>query len=159
MKNPMFAFAACLRHAFMSGAGVKDHEPVTHEQIMAWTEYDPPNVGAFKTMANVLAVAGREDAKVFVPAPSTTGVSIVAAAIRVGKVILSVQRPGRHNDIINDEFVRTAYSYDEGFLTSAGFFVDRETALELAIKSGQFKFGPDHRPTGTKRELFSEDLW
>lgn len=158
MRNPLFAFATCLRHAFMTGAGYeKDHEPIEVADLDRWVNYDPPNVGAFKTMADVLAVAGNEDAKVFVPAPSTTGVSIVAAAIKFGEIIISVPRPCRHHDAVNRlsiAFNLPICSYSEGFLTSAGTFVDRETALELAIKSGQF-----NAPAAGKRELFSEDLW
>lgn len=193
MKNPMFAFAACLRHAFMSGAGYeKDHEPIEVADLDRWVNYDPPNVGAFKTMADVLAVAAHseytqtlsrkefvetihaakqtvlnteefeaamrratEAIKAIVPAPATTGVSIVAAAIRVsGKFVLSVPAPGRHHDILNAQIITGVFSCSEGFLTSAGTFVDRETALELAIKSRQFT-----APAAGKRELFSEDLW
>lgn len=151
MKNPMFAFAACLRHAFMSGAGYeKDHEPIEIADLDRWVHYDPPNVGAFKTMADVISGASKEIEK-----PATTGVSIVAAAIRVsGKFVLSVPAPGRHHDILNSQIITGVFSCSEGFLTSAGTFVDRETALELAIKSGQY-----NAPAAGKRELFSEDLW
>jgi hypothetical protein len=93
----------------------------------------------------------------FLPVPkrTTTGVVIVAAAIRVdGRIVLSVPAPGRHHDIINAEFFPIEYAFTEGFLTSAGTFVDRENALELAIKAGQF-----NAPAEGKRELFSEDLW
>lgn len=190
----MFAFAACLRHAFMTGAGYeKDHEPIEVADLDRWVNYDPPNVGAFKTMADVLAVASREEVtetmvlhpnvfgryttgkvspivanieefeaamerankaiREFVP--STTGVSIVAAAIRVGgKFVLSVPSPGRHHDIINAEILNLGCAFTEGFLTSAGTFVDRETALGLAIKAHQYSV----TQLG-KRELFSEDLW
>lgn len=180
MKNPMFAFAACLRHAFMAGAGYeKEFEQIEVADLDRWTNYDPPSTGSFKTMAEVLHphVFGRyttgrippieefeksieranKAIREFLPVPkrTTTGVVIVAAAVRVnGAVVLSVPAPGRHHNIINAEFFPSEEAYVEGFLTSAGTFVDRENALELAIKAGQF-----NAPTEGKRELFSEDLW
>lgn len=195
MKNPMFAFAACLRHAFMSGAGYeKDHEPIEVADLDRWVHYDPPNVGSFKTMADVLAVAAHDEytqtltrmefvetmgavkqtiikteefeaamrraaeaIKAIVPAPATTGVSIVAAAIKFGEIVVSIPRPGRHSGAINKlSAIFNIPKIDgvQGFLTSAGTFVDRETALELAIKSRQYT-----APAAGKRELFSEDLW
>lgn len=188
MKNPLFAFAACLRHAFMTGAGYeKDFEQIEVADLDRWVNYDPPSTGAFKTMADVLASAERDEynqtmsrkdamtvignandfaeamqraTKLLVelqplPKRTTTGVVIVAAAIRVnGKFVVSVPAPGRHHDIINAEILLIGSSYTEGFLTSAGTFVDRENALELAIKAGQF-----NAPAEGKRELFSEDLW
>jgi hypothetical protein len=199
MKNPLFAFAACLRHAFMTGAGYeKDHEPIEVADLDRWANYDPPSTGSFKTMADVLAAASdRSDemqlmtrketvelkglakqlvinidefetsiarvnkafAELLPPVKrSTTGVVIVAAAIRIhangSDFVVSVPRPGRHHDIHNAEAFPLEYAYTEGFLTSAGTFVDRENALELAIKAGQF-----NAPAEGKRELFSEDLW
>lgn len=202
MKNPMFAFAACLRHAFLAGVGYENgYDRVDEADLDRWTEYDPPSTGAFKTMADIIAAAGCEEAtetmllhpnvfgryttgkvspivanieefeaamerankaiREFVPPPSTTGVSIVAATVKVDELVTSISRPGRHHDILNTFKINEGCEHlvIQGFLTSAGTFVNRETALELAIKSGQFKFGPDHRPVGTKRELFSEDLW
>lgn len=194
MKNPMFAFATCLRHAFMTGAGYGDDDHIAVADIVRWTEYDPPSTGSFKTMNDIIAASGHNEyvqtvtrkelvemtgavkqtivnteefekaierankaIREIVPVPSSTGVSIVAAAIQVfGEFVftVSIPRPGRHHDIINAGIVRSEFSFTEGFLTSAGTFVDRETALELAIKSRQFT-----APAGGKRELFSEDLW
>lgn len=194
MKNPLFAFSACLRHAFLSGVGYTgDYDRVDEADLDRWTHYDPPNVGAFKTMADVIAAAGHDKyvqtmtrkelvetmgavkqtivnteefeaamhraseaiREVLPVKRTTTGVVIVAAAIRVeGMFTVSVPAPGRHNDIINAEILRMGFSYREGFLTSAGTFVDRENALELAIKAGQY-----NAPAEGKRELFSEDLW
>jgi hypothetical protein len=190
MKNPMFAFAACLRHAFMSGAGYeKDHEPIEVADLDRWVNYDPPNVGAFKTMADVLAATGRKEfvetmhaakqtvlnteefeaamrraseaIREVLPVPkATTGVSIVAAAIKFGEIVISIPRPGRHSGAINKlSAIFNIPKIDgvQGFLTSAGTFVDREMALDLAVKSGQYR--PDACPPVGKRELFSEDLW
>lgn len=184
MKNPLFAFAACLRHAYMTGAGYGDNDHIAVADVIRWTDYDPPSTGAFKTMSDVIASAerdeynqtmSRKDAMTIIghstdfaeamqratkllselQPPAPTGVSIVAAALRVnGKFVVSVPAPGRHHDIINAEILLVGSSFTEGFLTSAGTFVDRETALELAIKSRQFT-----APAGGKRELFSEDLW
>jgi hypothetical protein len=197
MKNPLFAFGNCLRHAFMAGAGYeKEFEEIAVADLDRWTHYDPPNVGSFKTMADVIAAAGREEAsetmvlhpnvfgryttgkvppivanieefekamerankaiRDFVPVQrTTTGVVIVAAAVRVaGKFVLSVPAPGRHHDIINAGIFPMNNAFTEGFLTSAGTFVDRENALELAVKAGQY-----NAPAAGKRELFSEDLW
>lgn len=154
MKNPMFAFAACLRHAFMAGAGYGEMERISEADQRRWVEYDPPNVGSFKTIADVIA-ASEPISDLEPPKRTTTGVVIVAAAVRVnGAVVLSVPAPGRHHNIINAEFFPSEEAYVEGFLTSAGTFVDRENALELAIKAGQF-----NAPAEGKRELFSEDLW
>ncbi|QIW87618.1 hypothetical protein Ab1vBOLIVR4_gp101 [Agrobacterium phage OLIVR4] len=186
MKNPLFAFAACLRHAFMTGAGYeKEHEPIEVADLDRWVNYDPPSTGAFKTMSDVIASAerdeynqtmSRKDAMTIIghstdfaeamqratkllselQPPAPTGVSIVAAAIKFGELVISVPRPCRHHDAINRLSIafNTPIECEEGFLTSAGTFVDRETALELAIKSRQFT-----APAGGKRELFSEDLW
>lgn len=79
---------------------------------------------------------------------------VVAAAIRSGGVIITVERPGRHGDCIN--FLhRLGQDYaDQGFLTNRGRFVDRKQAARIAWEAGQ----------GSAREicngnLFSEDLW
>lgn len=195
MKNPFFAFAACLRHAFMTGAGYGDNDHIAVTDLVRWTDYDPPPTGAFKTVSDILSVAAGESdamqvmtrketvelkgmaqqlvvnidefetsiarvnkALAELQPPAPTGVSIVAAAIRIfvngSDFVISVPRPGRHHDIHNAEAFPLEYAYTEGFLTSAGTFVNRETALELAIKSRQFT-----APAGGKRELFSEDLW
>jgi hypothetical protein len=79
---------------------------------------------------------------------------IVSAAIRVGSVIVSVERPGRHGDCINFLHGLGVDHRDQGFLTSHGRFVDRREAALIAIDRGQ----------GAPRlicngNLFSEDLW
>lgn len=70
--------------------------------------------------------------------------------------IFSVDRPGRHHDVIR--IMTEAGSVDkpgrvQGFLTSCGVFVTRYQAAKLAMRAGQIekpKWG---------RELYSEDLW
>lgn len=60
MKNPLFSFANCLRHAFMTGAGYGDLDRISDEDIYRWCCYDPPEVGPFATMAEVIAAYRRE---------------------------------------------------------------------------------------------------
>lgn len=55
MKNPLFAFSACLRHAFMTGVGYDDFSRIDETDQRRWAEYDPPETGAFATMAAILA--------------------------------------------------------------------------------------------------------
>lgn len=85
-------------------------------------------------------------------------VLIVAAAIRVGKLTLSMPPPARHGCLIH-----AFYNYnrkvvvppsDQGFLTNQGQFVSREEAHRLAFMAGQIG-----RDAGASEELFSEDLW
>lgn len=79
---------------------------------------------------------------------------IVAAAIRVNGLILSLPRPYRHHDIIKhaaDLGIEEVLS-DQGFLTSDGEYVDRKVGKAIAIEAGQ-KF------LAERHQLFSEDLW
>lgn len=79
---------------------------------------------------------------------------IVAAAIRVNGLILSLPRPYRHHDIIKhaaDLRIKELLS-DQGFLTSDGEYVDRTRGKAIAIEAGQ-KF------LSERYQLFSEDLW
>jgi hypothetical protein len=55
MKNPLFAFGNCLRHAFMTGAGYGEMEKITDFDQKRWVEYDPPETGSFATMAKLIA--------------------------------------------------------------------------------------------------------
>lgn len=55
MKNPLFAFSACLRHAFMTGVGYDDFSRIDETDQRRWADYDPPETGAFATMAAILA--------------------------------------------------------------------------------------------------------
>ncbi len=69
----------------------------------------------------------------------------------------SVPRPGRHSDVARllcrAHPDASPFTGEQGFMTSAGRFVDRETAGRIALKAGQvadLQWGPS---------LFSEDLW
>ena len=79
---------------------------------------------------------------------------IVAAAIRVNGLILSLPRPYRHHDIIKHaaDLRIKELLFDQGFLTSDVEYVDRGVAKFLAKEAGQ-EFLTE------RSELFSEDLW
>lgn len=82
--------------------------------------------------------------------------TIVAAAIHRGGMVCSVPRPGRHHDVIRAMAragIPIPITGEQGFLTSAGLFVDRRLALGIAENAGQLIEGPGHG------ELFSEDVW
>lgn len=82
---------------------------------------------------------------------------IVAAAIMVRGVIYSVPRPGRHGDIMRLAHLgdgRPQELDDQGFLTSAGRFVRRLEARDIARIAGQLL----PREAGLA-ELYSEDVW
>lgn len=82
---------------------------------------------------------------------------IVAAAIKQGKVICSVPRPGRHHDVIR-QMAAAGFPIPvdgaQGFLTDDGLFVDRRHALAIAQTAKQVTV-----KNGNAKELFSEDLW
>lgn len=83
---------------------------------------------------------------------------IVAAAIRVGRTIVTVERPGRHGDCISAAGRVTGdaqHGGEHGFLTSHGRFVGRKEAGDLVQQTGQGS--PSDRITSGN--LFSEDLW
>ena len=82
--------------------------------------------------------------------------TILLAAIMTSEHnVATVLRPGRHCDIIHHlarSGFKTPISGKQGFLTSAGRFVGRCEAKDIAIKSGQV--------TETEfSQLYSEDLW
>jgi ABC-type sugar transport system substrate-binding protein len=81
---------------------------------------------------------------------------IVSAAVRLKNgLILSLPRPARHHDIIQQaaEAGITDVLTDQGFLTSDGEYVGRKKAKEIATEAGQkFLIHWGH-------QLFSEDLW
>ena len=92
--------------------------------------------------------------------------TIVAAAIRIEGLVLMMPKPNRHHNIIHktvDVFERgedrdlTYISHDQGFITSDGEYVDRETAKQIVKESGQTTIPRDYGDS--LRELFSEDLW
>lgn len=85
---------------------------------------------------------------------------IVAAAIRIGGITISMPRPARHGEIlwsasssgISDEALAKA---DQGFLDHRGLFLDRKTARIVAVSWNQLiERAQTHSP-----ELFSEDVW
>lgn len=86
---------------------------------------------------------------------------IIAAAVQINGVTLSLPPPARHYNIVNTltETIgdpaepRYARPESQGFLTSDARFVGRVEALAIARDAGQLLKPTPHR------ELFSEDLW
>jgi len=93
--------------------------------------------------------------------------TIVAAAIKVGALICSVERPGRHHDVFNAMlragFVNRIGPEQQGFITSHGRFVGRELGRQIAEGADQIiagRIGPDGVPYKAQHpQLFSEDVW
>lgn len=83
---------------------------------------------------------------------------IERAAIRHDGNVYSVPRPGRHHNVIWEMVGLGGFSardmHDQGFVTSAGRYVDREDGLRLALAAKQITL-----KHGNPRELYSEDLW
>lgn len=99
---------------------------------------------------------------------------IVAAAVKIGEAVVSMEKPSRHHHILRA--ISGLYSEDaprphrtfasevQGFLTDGGVFLGRREAMSHAISCGQpltrrdilkqSKPGCYYGP-----ELFSEDLW
>lgn len=94
---------------------------------------------------------------------------IVAAAIKVGNLVLMVERPGRHHNVfysLRDAGlppIKGAGGNAQGFITSHGRFVGREEARQLATAAGQLlKSEKDDAGVPIVRDhpqLFSEDVW
>jgi hypothetical protein len=83
--------------------------------------------------------------------------SISRAAIRVDDHVYSVPRPGRHHDVFKMMSARALERSridDQGFVTSAGRFVDRKEAAVLARAAHQLI----REPTPPDM-LTSEDVW
>ena len=82
---------------------------------------------------------------------------IVSAAIHLGGIIFSLPPPARHHTLINNAAqnlrLPTPIQGNQGFLTSAGRFVNRREALHIAIEANQ-----SPKPL-TGVDLYSEDLW
>lgn len=77
---------------------------------------------------------------------------VICAAIRDNN--LNIYEGKRHNDCI---WLMTRYGVspkgcEQGFLVTGGYFVDRITAKQIAIESGQIK-------ESKYKELYSEDLY
>ena len=83
-------------------------------------------------------------------------VRIVAAALKIDGLVVTLPPPARHADLIHPYFKLTGRQVGpghQGFITSEGLFVDREKAARIAVLAGQIE-----RPT-YGAELYSEDLW
>lgn len=81
---------------------------------------------------------------------------IVAAAIIVNGVAMTMPPPKRHADILKgmpERMARKVRPSEQGFLLDDGRFVGRTDALIIAAGSGQLLKPTKHA------ELFSEDLW
>ena len=87
-------------------------------------------------------------------------IRIVAAAIRVGPMIISAPPPARHHTLMHAFWAHDNESCinpkDQGFLTSEGKFVGREEAKKIALAAEQVLPGQGHE---RHTELFSEDLF
>lgn len=85
---------------------------------------------------------------------------IEAAAIRsLSCFVISLPRPARHHDVIAAmraaDFTPTdIHSAAQGFVTSAGRFVNRREGVLIAQAAGQLL-----RKSAPADELFSEDVW
>lgn len=87
---------------------------------------------------------------------------IIAAAIQIEGVTISLPLPARHGQVLHaaealhmpDYSLRAAC---QGFLTSEGRFVNRVQAKQIAHRAGQPQLRPESERHG--RDLFSEDLW
>jgi hypothetical protein len=73
---------------------------------------------------------------------------------RAVTVTISASPPARHHNLF--WLVDGEAPTESGFMTSAGRFVGREEALQIALASGQPLI--DH-PARHATLLFSEDLW
>jgi hypothetical protein len=101
--------------------------------------------------------------------------TIVAAALRLKladawvnqgyptELIVSAPPPARHHSLLHPvkdhwDWELRIHPDDQGFLTSAGRFVGRKEALDIAERAGQID--PTNRKSGSSsNDLFSEDLW
>ena len=82
---------------------------------------------------------------------------IVTAAVKYGDLIIMVERPGRHHNVLHQvyEMAGGAPTHGiQGFVTSYGRFVGRETGYEIANMNGQIR-----KKHGSAYYLFSEDMW
>ena len=87
--------------------------------------------------------------------------TVVKAAIRTEDGdVFSVERPGRHHDVIrlmrDSGYDGTINGDMQGFVLSDGRFVMRKAAMTAAVKSGQVTRDKCVAPG---IGLFSEDLW
>lgn len=80
---------------------------------------------------------------------------IVAAACYYQGLTYSLPAPGRHHDVLRLMPAPESHLCEQGFLTSAGRFLDRTMARSCAIDNKQIK----DMNILHSRHLFSEDLW
>jgi len=84
---------------------------------------------------------------------------IVAAAIQIEGVTISLPQPARHGQVLHsvDGFVDdfSVSQACQGFITSAGRFVNRVEAKFIAHRAGQKIIRDDPHP----KDAFSEDFW
>lgn len=98
-------------------------------------------------------------AKVLQPKPVSNVEHIVAAAIQIDGVTISLPRPARHGTVLAaaDWYLKTEPGREvQGFLTSTGRFVNRIQARHIADIAGQ---KPGRSGGRDNPELYSEDLW
>ncbi len=85
---------------------------------------------------------------------------IVAAAIQIEGVTISLPRPARHGQVLHaaEAFITSQaklITACQGFITSEGRFVNRVQAKHIAHRAGQPIIRNDPHP----RDAFSEDFW
>jgi hypothetical protein len=91
--------------------------------------------------------------------------TIACAAIVHKGQVFAMPRPARHHTIMHaiakmvpeSDWPIASGFRDQGFLTSAGRYVIREEAYEIALAAGQFTL--EGRAVNVPGKLFSEDLW
>lgn len=93
--------------------------------------------------------------------PAAPDEHIIAAAIQIEGVTLSLPRPARHAQVLHSATNMHLPDYAvtgacQGFLTSTGRFVNRVQAKQIAHMAGQPQMRPESERT---KDLYSEDLW
>lgn len=88
------------------------------------------------------------------------GERIVAAAIQIEGVTISLPQPARHGQVLHAAETFTGgghwlHTATQGFITSEGRFVNRVMAKQIAHVAGQPIIRDDPHP----RDAFSEDFW
>lgn len=115
-------------------------------------------------------VRWRDEVLAAIAAARATGPErIVAAAIRraekcrdvehaIRLMVYTLEPPFRHHHILHsmpvDPGTDSVLNVEQGFITSTGRWVDRKTAMGIAVASGQVSPSKVTAPN-----LFSEDLW
>ena len=91
---------------------------------------------------------------------------IVAAAIQINGVTLSIPKPARHAHIlhqsiyfVDDTLVKQGLLSAQGFLTDTGLFLDSHEAMQHAIACNQPLLRDKNPSRYNGHELYSEDLW